>query len=317
MSIDLKQKDQAVSFYNLRYGKGYMDDWSKQKKERVSSLIKELNLPAQGRALEFGCGNGVFSWLLKETLPGWNVTGCDISDEGIKLARQRYPEIKFGLCDDLEIKAIKYDLVFTHHTLEHVQDIEAACQEMNGFLGEKAFMLHILPCGNEDSFEYKFCQLVKNGINANQEGRFFFEDPGHLRRLTSGRLSGILAKHNFSLSKEYYANQFMGAINWMSKASPVFILKNILSAKAVNLGSAGKLFLYKIFILFLAVLRQPAVLLERFYSNYKFIPINIIFLFLYPISKPVDLLLKWLATEEWNKKRMDKNGSEMYLFFSR
>ncbi len=317
MEFNLKQRDQAVSFYNLRYGKGYMDDWSNQKKERVRNLIKELNLPAQGRALEFGCGNGVFSQLLKETLPGWNVTGCDISDEGIKLACQRYPEIKFGLCEDPAIKQVKYDFIFTHHTLEHVQDIEAACQEMNSFLGEKAFMLHILPCGNENSFEHRFCQLVKNGIDANKEGRFFFEDPGHLRRLTSGRLSGILAKYSFSLFKQFYANQFFGAVNWLTKASPVFIVKNILLAKSTNLGAAGKLFLYKFLILFLAALRQPALLLERFYGNFKFIPVNIIFLLLYPISKPVDLLLKWLALKEWRSKRENKNGSEMYLFFSR
>lgn len=317
MAVDLKQKDKAITFYNLRYGKGYMDDWSARKRDRIYKLVKKLNLPASGRALEFGCGNGIFCHILKEALPNWEVTGCDISDEGIKLAKQRYPDIKFALCDDPEIKNNKYDFIFSHHTLEHVQDIELTTLDMNNLLNQKAFMLHILPCGNENSFEYNFCKLVKNGIDPSQDGRFFFEDPGHLRRLTSRCLSEIFGKYNFSLSEQFYSNQFFGALNWMTKASPIFIFRNIFLAKGASTADNLILFLYKLFILFFVVLRQPAILLERFYRNIKFLPVNIILLLFYPPCKLVDLALDKMADNEWNKNRFEKNGSEMYLFFSR
>jgi SAM-dependent methyltransferase len=317
MTIDLRQKSKAIDFYNLRYSKGYMDDWSLYKINRIYKLLKELNLPTSGRALEFGCGNGVFCNILKKALPNWEVTGCDISSEGIKLAKQRYPDIKFALCDDPEIKSNKYNFIFSHHTLEHVQDIELTSLEMNNLLTKNAFLFHILPCGNEGSFEFNFCKLVKNGIDTTQDGRFFFEDPGHLRRLSSWSLSKIFGKYNFSLSQQFYSNQFFGAINWITKASPIFIFKNILLAKGDNAIASFNLFFYKLLILFFSILRQPALLFERFKRNIKFIPINLIFLFIYPLCKSVDLILDRLADREWNKSRGERNGSEMYLFFSR
>jgi hypothetical protein len=61
-------------------------------------------------------------------------------------------------------------------------------------------MLHILPCGNEGSFEHNVCLLRKDGINPELEGRFFFEDEGHVRRLTTEQLSALCAKMGFVLT---------------------------------------------------------------------------------------------------------------------
>jgi hypothetical protein len=43
--------------------------------------------------------------------------------------------------------------------------------------------LHILPCGNKESYEYEISILNKNGIDPKKENRFFYEEPGHLRSL--------------------------------------------------------------------------------------------------------------------------------------
>jgi hypothetical protein len=38
---------------------------------------------------------------------------------------------------------------------------------------------------------------------------------------------------------------------------------------------------------------------------------------LYVFTKPMDIYLKGKALDEWNKRKTERNGSEMYLFFRR
>ena len=70
--------------------------------------------------------------------------------------------------------------------------------------------LHILPCGNEGSFEHTICLLKKDGINKEMGNRFFFEDPAHIRRLSTDELNTMVAKFGFNLTKDYYSNQYYG-----------------------------------------------------------------------------------------------------------
>ncbi|MEI2710675.1 MAG: hypothetical protein V9E96_16940 [Chitinophagaceae bacterium] len=57
------------------------------------------------------------------------------------------------------------------------------------------------------------------------ENRFFFEEPGHLRRLTTNQFIEHEQKIGFSLIKDFYSNQYDGAINWITKSSPRFVKK--------------------------------------------------------------------------------------------
>ena len=61
----------TTEFYDNRYRGGYMDEWPADKKKRVRGVVKGLNLPGRGAALDYGCGNGEFTGVLKEALPGW------------------------------------------------------------------------------------------------------------------------------------------------------------------------------------------------------------------------------------------------------
>src|SRR5688572_28700533 len=87
----LTDESAAVRFYDERSAAGYMEDWPAWKKRRVASFIRELNLPQTGRALDFGCGQGVFTEVLRQTLPGWRVSGTDLSSEALQAARKRFP----------------------------------------------------------------------------------------------------------------------------------------------------------------------------------------------------------------------------------
>lgn len=81
--------------YNNRYEHGYMSEWPEAKKCRVAQLVGHLLLPAKGSALDFGCGVGVFSAVLRDTLSEWDIWGSEISDVALERARERVASVRF------------------------------------------------------------------------------------------------------------------------------------------------------------------------------------------------------------------------------
>ena len=86
---------------------------------------------------------------------------------------------------------------------------------MNKYLKSNSSMLHFLPCGNEGSFEYTICLLRKDGINTELDNRFFFEDEGHIRRLTSDEFCKLCKTKGFKLNKEFYNDERIGHCDWI------------------------------------------------------------------------------------------------------
>lgn len=319
MSNDLHNRDKAIEFYDDRYEEGYMEEWDQPKKAKVEEIIHSLNLPEKGRALDFGCGNGVFTAILKKCLPGWDVFGVEISSVAVNNASRKFTECIFFTSD----RAINYhnyfDFVFSHHVLEHVQDINETINQIDYYLKSKSSQLHILPCGNGGSYEYNVCMLHKNGIEKDKYNRFFFEEPGHLRRLTSSELIELMEQKGYSIKKQYFANQYYGAVNWITKSSPRFVKKLTNTSDAVDEDARKKLIELKRELLKLTYLQFP-------YSKYWMIknkwskrPSDFLKLSLLLIpslfSKAVFVKYDSLANKEWETEKTEKNGSEMYLYF--
>ena len=321
MKADLHNIGTAVEFYDDRYEDGYMEEWDDSKKKKVINIIKSLDLPEHGEALDFGCGNGVFTIIIKKCLPKWNVYGVEISPVAVKNASLKFPSCQFFTNDQSPSFLNKFDFLFSHHVIEHVQDIPETVNQINDYLKPIASQLHILPCGNVASYEHDICMLQKNGIEKDKDNRFFFEEPGHLRRLTSDELISEMAATNFEVSKQYFANQYYGAINWITKSSPRFVKKLTNPAAAVNDEAKVKL----------TILRKKLLSLtyQQFaYSKYwminskwsKKVSDKIILAFLYlpaMISKRLYDKLNALADNEWDTRMEEKNGSEMYIYFAR
>lgn len=214
---ELHNRAHSATFYNERYTQGYMEDWPPEKVARIIEVLKGADLPASGRALDFGCGNGVLSDILRQALPGWQISGTDISEVAVEHARQRYPQCTFFMSGE-ESRGQQFDLVFSHHVLEHVFDLNETLGEIDHYCKPTSTVIYVLPCGNAGSLEYNICQLHVDGVQQDEENRFFFEEPGHLRRLTSDRLIALYAPRGFSLAAEYYLNQYYGALYWIRQS---------------------------------------------------------------------------------------------------
>lgn len=138
-------------FYNDRYAGSYMDDWDEERKHLLAELFQSTGVPAGSRVLDFGCGPGALTALIKSQLPGCEVCGLDISDVAITKAARAYPDITFrtfGQINDARAElAGSFDVLFSHHVLEHVYDLAGTAREMAALVKPGGLILHILPCG--------------------------------------------------------------------------------------------------------------------------------------------------------------------------
>jgi len=314
----LLDKDASTKFYEARYADGYMDDWDAAKKERVKEVIIKMNLPTQGQALDYGCGNGVFTEVLAQALPGWKIYGSDISLVALANAARRFPKVLFF--EGGKANELTFNFIFTHHVLEHVPDISASAQEMAALAAPNAHMLHIMPCGNAGSFEHKICALRKDGTDPTLGNRFFFEDEGHVRRLTSAQLVAVFAPFGFRYTQGLFANQYEGALAWISDYSDEFITDLTNPAQAVDTQASLELmrirqllFDYKHTkvqalayrangIPYTHGLRSLGIMIKQFLKAYRF-------------NHQYEADKRRFATE-WATRATQENGSEMYIMLN-
>jgi trans-aconitate methyltransferase len=319
LKMDLHNKSSSTTFYDEKYSNGYMKDfWPVEKKQRIVEVIRELDLPETGEALDFGCGNGALTNIIKQALPKWQIYGADLSEVAIGIARDNFTNCTFFVSTDKEFCDKQFDFLFSHHVLEHVYDLAEVLDQINSFLKPTSHVLHILPCGNAGSFEHNMCTHKENGIDNDREGRFYFEAAGHLRRLSTGELNSLLSGYNLELKQSYYNYHYHGAIDWITRSGKNFILKFTSYDNAINNAAAQQL----------RAIRKKLMLVYRFrgLAGHFEKPVittatdyfwALLLLSAYPFRKIIDKYYRHKAKNEWQKNRDNPHGSEMYLFYTR
>ena len=314
----LYSEKNSRQFYEQRYDEGYMDEWPLEKKQRVLEVIRGLGLPERGMALDFGCGNGVFTEVLHQALPKWQVFGTDISTVAVRHAAERVPGCSFFTPED-EAPG-KFDFLFTHHVFEHVYNLQNVWEQVDQFMKPVSGMLHILPCGNEGSYEHRLCSLRQDGINAEMENRFFFEDAGHVRRLNTSQFTTMAEQFGFKLAEAYYSNQHDGAVDWITQNEPAFVLMFTNPSKAKDDTAKAELATIRRKLIVASVMRNLQARVRDFGTRKKNLK-TLVGLFaglaVYPIASVLDKRIKRKARIEWEQKKHDPSGSEMYLYFKR
>ncbi len=93
--------------------------------------------------LDAGCGDGID--LVHYEKEGAIISGCDASEELIRVAQSRFPDndIRVGLFEKLPFLDNRFDLVFSKYALQTSENIETSIQEMVRVLktgGELVFL---------------------------------------------------------------------------------------------------------------------------------------------------------------------------------
>lgn len=116
----------------------YRDDSIIQKElsPQVLEAIEFLKDGGFNRVLDLGCGTGRHTVLLAQG--GFDVYGCDFSQEALDIVSQQIPEGHFTLCDmtTLPYENDFFDAILCNHVLQHgmLADVKRAIGEMNRVL---------------------------------------------------------------------------------------------------------------------------------------------------------------------------------------
>lgn len=315
-----QDKNESVRFYENRFQHGYMGFWSDFEQKRIFDLIGEMNLPAAGKLLDFGCGRGIFTRVLSQALPGWQIFGCDISQTAVENARLINPQGTFYVIGQPELMKHQFDFIHTHHVLEHVFDIHAAVGEIVSLAAPVCKMLHTLPCNHIGSLEQRVASRISGGINP-EYGTFFFEDRAHLRRLSAEETAALFASANFNGEGAAYANQYHGAIKWISESNLRLVLNFTKLARVKSTKDGVQQFMLRLYLVFTWFCFFAGSLFEKqdrgkmHFVRKSFQTISFILFFW--LALPVRWFLIRRAMSEWKNNRHSMNGSELFLILAR
>jgi ubiquinone/menaquinone biosynthesis C-methylase UbiE len=314
-------------YYDVRYQSNYMIDddfttWSHKGVElyRLRDVLSHIPCYDINSVLDYGCGQGGWMKVLMGSFAAAKITGIDISQKAIEKARKRFKNVKFYIFNGKEvfIDDNSFDLVFTYHVLEHVYDIESVVHDISRLVKPEGYICAILPCGNPGSFEEKVTNLIKNGKEKSIDGpgceRFFYEAESHLRRMKSNDIIAMFENNNIKLVHEFYANQLLGAIEWIANTQTGFI-KSLFNINRETTPIAKlKLHLLRIFFMFIVIMISRSTN-DRIESRH-FLK-KVVLSAKKTIGNFTSKILENLALLEWRTCRSNRNGSAQYLIFKK
>lgn len=127
---------------------GKYDVWLKEERARdmlwKRRLKKLLQPGAKGSLLDIGAGYGQF---LHHAQPFFSeVTGTEVSESGVALARKKYGlKLLAGQVEDLDLPPQSFDTITLFHVLEHVLDPSMLIHRCHALLRPQATLIIAVP----------------------------------------------------------------------------------------------------------------------------------------------------------------------------
>lgn len=190
--------------------KGKYDHWIDSdnafQKYWNSYLKKLLKYTQSGDLLDIGAGIGMFLSKAKEH---FNVTGTEISDEGIAVAKERYGlDFIKGDLESLDFKGKKFDVITMSQILEHVPFPGKTLDHLKSILKPGGILFISVPNESAVSFRMllaglfsflglkRFRDFTYNGFRKLEIGVL---DEIHLSHFTEKNLTKVLKSKNFEI----------------------------------------------------------------------------------------------------------------------
>lgn len=150
---------------------------------RVVSAMKERGITKGGNVLDIGCGSGAFVICLKNTGFFQKVIGVDLSEDCVKVCRDKGLEATCGSINDVGSNSI--DLICLNDLIEHLPNQFSFLKECTRVLHDSGFIAIATP--NSEGFDFK---ILKNNTKN-------ISPPEHLTYFNPNSLSLLLKRAGF------------------------------------------------------------------------------------------------------------------------
>jgi SAM-dependent methyltransferase len=103
--------------------------WFRSRNRLIEQTVRRL-FPAAVSVLENGCGTGYTLGALRNALPQAELTGTELFEEGLRVARTRWDTVRLLQADARALPfGSEFDLVGAFDVLEHIEDDATALSE--------------------------------------------------------------------------------------------------------------------------------------------------------------------------------------------
>jgi 2-polyprenyl-6-hydroxyphenyl methylase/3-demethylubiquinone-9 3-methyltransferase len=207
--------DTEAAQWSDRYA---LDARFRRRFDKVTGLLERVGTVSPGRALDVGCGTGIFSNYLARK--GWRVTAIDASPDMIEAANA-VPE-----SDTIEFINVNYesysslpnsfDLIVSLSMLEYIEDDEAAIEKFHQLLKPGGFLVVSVP--NKAGMLRKM-EGVVFGIQTATRDRIFGGMGEYLkfqkRQYTPFELDILMRQFGFRKKRGMFLNGGITKPEWM------------------------------------------------------------------------------------------------------
>jgi SAM-dependent methyltransferase len=147
----------------------------------ATKTFRRLVGPGRGDCLDLGCGTGLHALALLDF--GWSVTGVDLSEDQLRLARRRLGEsVQLAQADvcDLPFPDAAFDAVFSAFTHTDVDDFDGLLREAARVLraGGRLVYVGLHPCFIGPHSRFIAAEGIPTLHDGYREVRRYREAPG-------------------------------------------------------------------------------------------------------------------------------------------
>ncbi|WP_026733954.1 class I SAM-dependent methyltransferase [Fischerella sp. PCC 9605] len=190
-----QQYDQVANLYDRR--------WSTYIAKTLSFLKTWAHISPEATVLDIGCGTGEFERLLLTENPQQMITGVDISEEMLLVAKQKcraYPNVSFltASASALPFANNSFDVIVSASTFHYFDDPETSLKEMRRVLKPDGKVVILDWC--KDYLLCRICDFVLK-----------FVDPAYKQCYTQREFHSLFTSAQFDIK---CATKFRFGIIW-------------------------------------------------------------------------------------------------------
>lgn len=173
-----------------------LDKW--EQRSNLSIRLKKIQLPPGSKALDFGCGTGLFARVFKKE--GLRYWGYDVDNRLITFASRLYPDYSFTTSRDVLEDEGPFDLVLANCCFHHIDDtlLSIELRRIKSLLADQGtfFLIDLILVENDASFLHRTFMKLEQGEHVRTVGDYH----KHVERHFSVIRTQVERSHIFSFN---------------------------------------------------------------------------------------------------------------------